>query len=110
MHDEGGHAVHVNHAGVGQQAAAALLLELRADQKVAVAVHHEHRRAALHACVQGAGDSTVKITRIVIAQPGLEQITEDVQRIGAARLLFQKPDEALGGVRALFAQVQVGYE
>jgi hypothetical protein len=46
----------------------------------------------------------------VVADPGLEQVAEDVQRIGAGRLLAQEAQEQVGDLRTAGVQVQVGNE
>src|SRR5690606_27016845 len=46
----------------------------------------------------------------VVADPVLEEIAEDVERLGGARLAREEVEEQLRDVGALRAQVQVGDE
>ena len=46
------------------------------------------------------GDEGADLGRVVVADPGLEQVAEDVQRVGVARLVAQETAEQLGDVRA----------
>ena len=56
-----------------------------AEQEVAVAADEVHRHAAHRASARSfARDVRAGFGRIVVADPGLEQVAEDVQRIGAA--------------------------
>ena len=56
------------------------------------------------------GDEGAGLRRIVVAHPGLEQVAEDVQRLGATRFLLDESAEQFGDRGALRVQVQVGDE
>ena len=45
---------------------------------------------------------------VVVADPGIEQVTEDVERIRPGSVFLQKAKKTPGGDRAFVGQVQVG--
>ena len=60
--------------------------------------------------LQLAGDERAGLGRIVVADPGLEQVAEDVQRIGAAGFAADELAEQFGDLRTLGVEVEVGDE
>ena len=69
--------------GIRQQFRATALREFTADQKVAVAVHEAHRSTVAAEGAERLRNAGVeRIGNIVIAGPVLEQIAEDVERLG----------------------------
>ena len=47
---------------------------------------------------------------VVVAGPGLEQVAEEVERVGAGGFLVEETKKTPGGSRAFVGQVQVGDE
>jgi len=83
---------------IGQQPAAAATLEAGTQQKVAIAQHH----MAGNPCgvfAQRCADCRTRGLIVVIADPVLEQVAQDVQRIGLECLTAQKADELRHGLR-----------
>ena len=79
--------------GVGQQADAGGCGELFAEREIAVAVHHEDPEPGLAGLAQ-RGDHPVVVGIVdVVADPDLEQVAEDVQRLGLAGAFRQKAEE-----------------
>src|SRR5690606_38929575 len=60
--------------------------------------------------VQRGGHFRPGLGRVVVADPGLEQVAEDVQRVGARSLAAQEAQEQGGDFRPGRIQVQVGDE
>jgi hypothetical protein len=74
-------------------------------------VHQVQLYAAAAQVLEQAGDHGVeRQAEVVVADPVLEEVAEDVQRARSARLAFQKLDEALVRLRPLLGEVQVGDE
>ena len=66
--------------------------------------------AAGRQCGQpGAGAGVVRVV-VVIADPDLEQVTQQVERRGAARLAAEKLQECVDGPGGLAVEVKVGGE
>jgi hypothetical protein len=55
-------------------------------------------------------DGVEGLVDVVVADPVLEKIAEDVQGIGPVRLVFQELEEALVRVRPILTQVKIGDE
>ena len=110
VHQQHGLAVKVDHRGVGKDPHARAGGVVAAEHEVAVAVHEEQRHAG---GVQGgelAGNEGTGFGGVVIANPGFEQVTEDVERVGAAGLAVEEVAEQAGDLRAFRIQVEVGDE
>jgi len=76
-------AVQIDHHGVNEQSRAAALLEALLEQEVAITVHDEARHAAHAQRAQRVADLLPMCILIIVSDPGLEQIPEDVECIGA---------------------------
>ncbi len=80
-------------------------------EEVAVAVHHEHRRSSGRQLAQSAHDGTkFLLLDGLVADPVLEQVAEDVERIGRARAAVEKIEEQPGNGGAGAAEMQIGNE
>ena len=110
MQEQGRPAVQQHHRGIRQQAHPAPPRVACAEQEVAVAAHEGDRHAGIDQGAQPPGHEGAGLGRIVVADPGLEQVAEDVQRIGAARLAIQEAAEQLGDRGARRVEVEVGDE
>ena len=95
---------------IGQQRGAGAPLEYRAIQKIAVSLHHVQRRARIDERAQAAADGLSRRVRIVITDPGFEQIAEDVQRGGTTRFAGEEIEECLDRRWCRGIDVQIGDE
>ena len=84
--------------------------EGRADEEVAVAVQEGHGHPRLHQVAQRRLHALRDLAVVVVADPALEQVAEDVQRLRRARLAAQEGLEQRGDVRPRRVEVQVGDE
>src|SRR6185503_4294472 len=99
------------HRGIVEERRAGRRAETPAEEEIAVAVHQVELHAAAAQVPEQAGDHGVeRQAEVVVADPVLEEVAEDVQRARGARLAFQKLDEALVRLRPLLGEVQVGDE
>ena len=72
---------------------------------------HEVDRNAPRDCRELRRDPRIeRIAQVVVARPVLEQVAENVERIGGGRYIAQEGGESLRRRRALGSQVQVGDE
>jgi hypothetical protein len=110
VHQQRRLAVQTHHAGIGQQRGAGVGGEARPEQEVAVAAHQEQRHAAGAQPRQRLAHRSRQRIVGVVAQPGLEQVAEHVQRVGVRGLVAQEVQEQRGDGRARGMQVQVGNE
>jgi len=110
VHEQHGFAVEIDRRTVLQQATAGIAAEVRADEKVAVAVHEVARYAGGGKPAQGGLYRGIGRFRIIVSEPDLEQVAEDVQRLGPAGLTLQEIDELRGDLRRVGVKVQVGDE
>src|SRR5215468_3002141 len=92
---------------IAQQAAAAARTEAGAEQEVAIAVEGEARDAAASELAQRAAHTLIARLLIVVADPRLEQVTEDVERLGRGCLSAQEVQKLLGGFRGGGIQMHV---
>jgi hypothetical protein len=81
-----------------------------AEQEVAIAVHDAARYARARQGAQRVDDHALRRVGIVVADPGLEQVAEDVERGRAPRSGCEKAQELLGRLRPRRIEVQVGDE
>lgn len=103
-------AMDIDHCSVVDEVCAAVSAEARTQQEVAIAVHHVARNACSGELPERAQYPTLVGIRIVVANPGFEEISEDVQRARLARLAREEIQELTGDVRARGVQVQIGNE
>ena len=80
---------------------------LGAQHEVPVAVEKENPRAALGQLAQVDGDRFGQVVSAVVADPDLEQVTENVERVGPASRAAQKVTQETPGLRAACLEVQV---
>ena len=102
--------VQVDHAGVGQDAEAGTARVVVADQEVAVAADEVHRHAGIGHGMQRDGHRIGGRGGRVIADPGFEQIAQDVQGLGLHRFIAQEGQEQVGDGWTTRVQVQIGDE
>ena len=93
MHQHDPLAVQVDDRAVAQELAAGLRGKALADQKIPVAVHEIAGNAAVGESTQGRHDFAHGRVRIVVAEPGLEQVAEDVEGSGMARFCLEKLEQ-----------------
>ncbi len=101
-------AVQHRDRGIGQDRHARASRVLLAEQEIAVAADEEYRHAGIGQGAQPVGDEGAGGGRIVVADPGLEQVAEDVERVRAARLAVEEAAEQFRRRRARGVEVQVG--
>ena len=81
-----------------------------ADQEIAVAVQKIRGNALVGQGSQGGRDRPAGFRIVVVADPRLEQIAQDVQGFGPPRPPFQEIQEQGGDGGAHRLQVQIGDE
>src|SRR3990167_343744 len=110
VHQQGRLAFQHHHARVWQQRCAGCRSKRRAQQEIAIAAHHVDGNAGVgefaQACPHGLGQFAV----LIVANPGLEQVAQDVQRFGPAGLRAQEMQELHRDRGARRIQMQVGDE
>src|SRR6185436_18740014 len=111
VHEQRAHALDLVHARVGEELRAGGGAKALADEEVAVAVHEVDRHAAAGEVREQPRDHRVeRRLEIVVADPGLEEVAQDVERVGGARLSFEQLDEPLVRCRPLLGEVKVRNE
>src|SRR5690606_15572405 len=80
------------------------------EQEIAVAAHRVDLRAAGADPLQSLEQRLRDGIGLVVSDPGLEQVAEQEQVAGAARLRIEPLEEQRGGARIVVAQVHVGAE
>ena len=103
-------AVQVDHGGVGQDAEPGAAGVVLADQEITVAPDEVHRHAGGGHGLQRVGDGIGGGRGRVIADPGLEQVAQDVQRLGLRGFIAQERQEQLGNGWTAGVQMQIGNE
>src|SRR4030095_15965269 len=99
MHEQDAFPVQVDGRAVRQDATSGLTLEPCAEQEIPVAVHQEAGHARESQRTECVDDLPARRFRIVIADPGLEQVAEYVQCAGRARLVTQEAYELRSDAR-----------
>src|SRR5437870_178011 len=95
---------------IAEQPAAAALAEALSQQEITVAVQREAGDAALGKRAQAQAHPLLVGILIVIAHPGLEQVAEDVERLGLPGLAGEKVEELLRGLRRGGIEMHVRHE
>ena len=103
-------AAEFDDARVGQQQAAGLCLEARADEEVAVAVHQIKRATAGAVCLERIDDAAIEVRFIVVAGPVFEKVAKDVERFCLQRRSAQKIKKNARQRGARRAEMQIGNE
>ena len=80
---------------VGQDRDAGFLGKDFADHEVAIAVHEVHRNAVVGELAQRTLDREVVRIWVIVADPRLEQVTEDVKILGFTGLRLEEMQELL---------------
>ena len=78
------------------------------QHEIAVAVHEIHRGAGIDQCLELARSIVRNLFIVVVANPGFEQVTQNVERIRTGNVFLQKAKKTPGSDRAFVSQVQVG--
>ena len=82
--------------------------KIAADQQIAVAMHEVDARPARIEAGQRFRDRCIeRVFQVVIARPVLEQVAEDVERLGFACSAADEPEELLDDARPFGGEVQV---
>jgi len=110
VREQGALAVEIDEHRIDEQSRAAARLEAPLQQEIAIAMHDIAGHTARREPTQRIADQRPAGLRVIIADPRLEQIAENVERFGARRTLLEKGDElrASGGLERI--QVQIGDE
>jgi len=103
-------AVQIDHTRVGQDRESRAARIVLADQEIAVASDEVHRHAGVGHGMQRDRDRIGGRGGRVIADPGFEQIAQDVQGIGLHRFIAQERQEQVGDGWTTRVQVQIGDE
>ena len=103
-------AVQVDDDRIGDQAHAGAARETALIEEVAIAVHDIARYPMLSEAGERHADAIPIRFVIVIADPGVEQVAENVERVGAAGAKREKVDELRAGRRLAGIQMQIGDE
>ncbi len=82
MHQQYALAAERGDVRVGEQRAAGFTAERLADHEVAVAMHQIEAGSAFAQGAQGGGDLVLVGRHAVIADPHLEKVAENVERLG----------------------------
>ena len=111
VHDQRGHAVEVVDDFVREQGRAASLRKAFAEQKVAIAALQVDRRSRGRHVGERCGDTrSERLLHLIVAQPGVEEIADRVQRGSTARRPAHERVECLDEPRPLRREMQVGDE
>jgi len=78
-----------------------------AEQEIPIAVHEEYWNAALLQRVQRLCNLQREWAVVVVADPALEQVAENIERFGPARVCGDEPGKQFHNVRPRRVQVQV---
>jgi len=107
VHQQHRLAIQLHDSRVLEQGGACRFAERLADQEVAVAVHDENRGAAVAQLTQSLADGTLEGGHAIVANPGFEEVPQNVQRLGATGAAVEQIQKRPGDVRALLFQMQV---
>ena len=108
VHQQGTLAEGLQHGGVVQRGGAAIGQKVGGEQEVPVADHDEDGAVPGGAAQHAQAPGLVRLGPHVVANPGLEQVTQDEEGVGGC--LRQVPCEGRGGAGQAFVQVDVGDE
>ncbi len=100
--------VELGHDRIGEETGARAVTEIAADQEVPVAVHDEAGNSAAGQCAQARTHLLLARIRIVIADPGFEQVAEDIERLRPGRLRAQESQELIDRGGRAGVEVHVG--
>jgi hypothetical protein len=103
-------AVELGNDGIREKPAAGAVAELAAQQEIPVPVEQEARDAPGSQRAQSFADEGFVGVGVVIADPRLEEIAQDVERLGACGVRVQEPEEPLDGSRLARIQMHIGDE
>ena len=110
MREQRADATQHHHCGVVQQLHPAALSEFAGHHEVAVAVHEIDRHAGIDHGFQRLRDLLIEGRAVVVADPGLEHIAEQVERLCLPRPSRKEGQQDGGQVRPGFVEMQIGDE
>jgi hypothetical protein len=109
VHQQRPGAEQVHHRRVGQQSRPGSVAECLSQQEVAIAVHHVHGCSVARSVQQESGDDRVQgVREVVVPDPELEEVAEDVECVRARHDVLQECEERLIRGRPDARQVKVG--
>src|SRR5579864_8172600 len=100
-------AIELRDHRIGKQAATAARRKARSQEEIAITVHHEARHAAAGERGKARAHALRCAAAVVVADPELEQVAENVEGLCARRLVCQELEELIDRGRRVRSQVQV---
>src|SRR5574340_1352634 len=107
VHQQRRHTIQVDASGVGEQRHARFFHVARGQHEIPVSVHEIHRRTGIGQRLEMVRGIVRNLLVVVVADPGLEQVAQDVERVGTGNLFVEKVKKTPGGDRAFVGEVQV---
>jgi len=93
VHQQHPLAVKLDDGAVVDQRAARVAAEALAEHEIAIAVHDEAGHTGLRERTQRGRDVALGRVRVVVADPDLEEVAQDVQGLRLARLVLQEGEK-----------------
>jgi len=103
-------AIQIDAVWLIQQAQASPMAKSSAEQKITIAMQERHSGAAVGQRAKRVGNCAFEYADRVIANPGFEQVAQNVQRFSLAGRSGKKFNELVGDVRPRPCQMQVRYK
>jgi len=111
VHEQRACSEQLDHMGIWQQCGAGGLGEGSSEQKVPIAMHQMNPATGVRDLAQTADHRAMqRLFEIVVADPVIEQVAENVQGAGAGRLIAQKAEKNAIDPIAAWRQVKIGDE
>src|SRR5689334_433844 len=102
MHQQGRRAIEAQYGGISDELDLSSAGKSLEHEEIAIAVHQPDRHTMHSQLFQRARDVGIeRIAQVIIAGPVLEQITEDIERIGCSHTPLEELEEHRVDMRAL---------
>lgn len=107
VHQQRGHALKFYQRGIGKYPAAGESRKAIADQKIAVAMHEINGHTDRSQFVQASHDPSMMRIRVIISDPGFEEISQDVEAVSPTGFAAQELQEQLRDPRTYRVEMQI---
>ena len=108
MTQQGFLAIHLDCMRVFEDLDPGLIGKLPANHEVAIAVHEIDRDTAVGKFAYRRLNNPIVGIWVVVAYPGFEQVTENVQGLGLGSVCLQEPNELITDLGPLSLEMQIG--
>lgn len=94
MHQQGRRPEKIKPCRIRYESTPGLSRKGRTEQEIAIAMHNVDGRTCSDTAFESGANLCIRRLRVIIANPGFEQVSQNVQGLRVARMGFQEINES----------------